>query len=219
MSYQTSIHFDPTALLIIKNEIDNSIKLVETAVNTLAEEQAFLVLMMHSISLSNAHRCLPWLICRICHRSPSIQLSWCARSWLNRSKSRLVMWLPSVKCTTMLKRYIEFICLREVKVPQSRWIPWTVWKRHWVNRSPKKRQTIQPLLDCITPHFNLPYAPKSGTLSLVYSTSFTSYAWTSWLSRQKRLWTCRVLSLWVFTLQVWRQIFQVSNTGNWLMWV
>ena len=39
MSYQTSIHFDPTALLIIKNEIDNSIKLVETAVNTLAEEQ------------------------------------------------------------------------------------------------------------------------------------------------------------------------------------
>ena len=40
MSYQTSIHFDPTALLIIKNEIDNSIKLVETAVNTLAEEQA-----------------------------------------------------------------------------------------------------------------------------------------------------------------------------------
>ena len=36
---------------------------------------------------------------------------------------------------------------------------------------------------------------------------------------RKRLWTCRVLSLLVFTLQVWRQIFQVSNTGNWLMWV
>ena len=36
MSYQTSIHFDPTALLIIKNEVDNSIKLVESAVSTLA---------------------------------------------------------------------------------------------------------------------------------------------------------------------------------------
>jgi hypothetical protein len=39
MSYQTSIHFDPTALLIIKNEVDNSIKLVESAVATLVEEQ------------------------------------------------------------------------------------------------------------------------------------------------------------------------------------
>lgn len=39
MSYQTSIHFDPTALLIIKNEVDNSIKLVESAVSTLAEDQ------------------------------------------------------------------------------------------------------------------------------------------------------------------------------------
>ena len=40
MSYQTSIHFDPTALLIIKNEVDNSISQVETAVSTLAEDQA-----------------------------------------------------------------------------------------------------------------------------------------------------------------------------------
>src|SRR5690606_36724190 len=39
MSYQTSIHFDPTALLIIKNEVDNSIKLVESAVSTLVEYQ------------------------------------------------------------------------------------------------------------------------------------------------------------------------------------
>ena len=39
MSYQTSIHFDPTALLIIKNEVDNSIKLVESAVSSLAEDQ------------------------------------------------------------------------------------------------------------------------------------------------------------------------------------
>ncbi|BDE24482.1 hypothetical protein OCUAc20_29820 [Acinetobacter baumannii] len=48
MSEHNSIQFDPTALLIIKNEIDNSIKLVEGAVSTLIEEQALLlVLMMH----------------------------------------------------------------------------------------------------------------------------------------------------------------------------
>ena len=40
MSEHNSIQFDPTALLIIKNEIDNSIKLVEGAVSTLIEEQA-----------------------------------------------------------------------------------------------------------------------------------------------------------------------------------
>lgn len=48
MSEHTSIHFDPTALLIIKHEIDRSIKLVEGAVSTLIEEQTLLlVLMMH----------------------------------------------------------------------------------------------------------------------------------------------------------------------------
>ena len=29
MSYQTSIHFDPTALLIIKNEVDNFISIYD----------------------------------------------------------------------------------------------------------------------------------------------------------------------------------------------
>ena len=39
MSSPPSIHFAPTALLIIKNEVDNSIKLVESAVSSLAEDQ------------------------------------------------------------------------------------------------------------------------------------------------------------------------------------
>ena len=39
MSYQTSIHFDPTALLIIKKEVDNSILQVESAVSSLVEDQ------------------------------------------------------------------------------------------------------------------------------------------------------------------------------------
>src|SRR5690606_30160444 len=40
MSYQTSIHFDPTALLIIKNEVDNSIKIVVSPVTTFVEAQS-----------------------------------------------------------------------------------------------------------------------------------------------------------------------------------
>ncbi len=49
MSYQTSIHFDPTALLIIKNEVDNSIKLVESAVQFFGRKTTLypLVLTMH----------------------------------------------------------------------------------------------------------------------------------------------------------------------------
>ena len=40
MSYQTSIHFDPTALLIIKKEVDNSIQQVETAVSSLVDDRS-----------------------------------------------------------------------------------------------------------------------------------------------------------------------------------
>ena len=38
MSFQSSAHFDSTTLLIVKTEIDNSIKNVENAVSSLIED-------------------------------------------------------------------------------------------------------------------------------------------------------------------------------------
>ncbi|MFN4050505.1 MAG: chemotaxis protein [Acinetobacter junii] len=160
MSYQTSIHFDPTALLIIKNEIDNSIKLVETAVNTLAEEQA----LPFGIddALNQFEQCTNVLaLIDIPHLSQITQYS--------AELMRKIMAQPEqIKTsdvvalsegTTMLKRYIEFICLREVKVPQFLLDTLNRLEKALGKPITKEGQTIQPLLDCFTPNFDLPKAP------------------------------------------------------------
>ena len=161
MSYQTSIHFDPTALLIIKNEIDNSIKLVETAVNTLAEEQA----LPFGIddALNQFEQCTQVLaLIDMPHLSQITQYS--------AELMRKIMAQPQqIKTsdvvalsegTTMLKRYIEFISLREVKVPQFLLDTLNRLEKALGKPITKEGQTIQPLLDCITPNFNLPQAPS-----------------------------------------------------------
>lgn len=161
MSYQTSIHFDPTALLIIKNEIDNSIKLVETAVNTLAEEQA----LPFGIddALNQFEQCTQVLaLIDMPHLSQITQYS--------AELMRKIMAQPQqIKTsdvvalsegTTMLKRYIEFICLREVKVPQFLLDTLNRLEKTLGKPITKEGQTIQPFLDCITPNFNLPQAPS-----------------------------------------------------------
>ena len=161
MSYQTSIHFDPTALLIIKNEIDNSIKLVETAVNTLAEEQA----LPFGIddALNQFEQCTQVLalidmphLSQITEYSAELMRKIMAQP--QQIKTSDVVALS--EGTTMLKRYIEFICLREVKVPQFLLDTLNRLEKTLGKPITKEGQTIQPLLDCITPNFNLPQAPS-----------------------------------------------------------
>ena len=161
MSYQTSIHFDPTALLIIKNEIDNSIKLVETAVNTLAEEQA----LPFGIddALNQFEQCTQVLaLIDMPHLSQitkySAELMRKIMAQPQQIKTSDVVTLS--EGTTMLKRYIEFISLREVKVPQFLLDTLNRLEKTLGKPITKEGQTIQPLLDCITPNFNLPQAPS-----------------------------------------------------------
>ncbi|MBH2029613.1 MAG: chemotaxis protein [Moraxellaceae bacterium] len=161
MSYQTSIHFDPTALLIIKNEIDNSIKLVETAVNTLAEEQA----LPFGIddALSQFEQCtqvlalidMPYLA-QITQYSAELMRQIMAQP--QQIKTSDVVALS--EGTTMLKRYIEFICLREVKVPQFLIDTLNRLEKALGKPITKEGQTLQPFLDLMTPNFNLPQAPS-----------------------------------------------------------
>ena len=161
MSYQTSIHFDPTALLIIKNEIDNSIKLVETAVNTLAEEQA----LPFGIddALNQFEQCTQVLaLIDMPHLSQitkySAELMRKIMAQPQQIKTSDVVALS--EGTTMLKRYIEFISLREVKVPQFLLDTLNRLEKALGKPITKEGQTIQPLLECITPNFNLPQAPS-----------------------------------------------------------
>ena len=162
MSYQTSIHFDPTALLIIKNEIDNSIKLVETAVNTLAEEQA----LPFGIddALNQFEQCTQVLalidmphVAQITQYSAELMRQIMAQP--QQIKTSDVVALS--EGTTMLKRYMEFICLREVRVPQFLIDTLNRLEKALGKPITKEGQTLCNLyLDFMTPNFNLPQAPS-----------------------------------------------------------
>ncbi|MGE8540282.1 chemotaxis protein [Acinetobacter sp. ANC 3813] len=160
MSYQTSIHFDPTALLIIKNEVDNSIKLVESAVSTLVEDQT----LPFGIddALNQFEQCAQVLAL--------IDMSSLAKiAQYSAELMRKIMGNPAVinstdvialsEGTTMLKRYIEFICLREVKIPQFLLDTLNRLELSLGKPLTSEGQHIESLLDSITPDFDLPQAP------------------------------------------------------------
>lgn len=119
MSEHTSIHFDPTALLIIKHEIDRSIKLVEGAVSTLIEEQT----LPFGIddALEQFKQCtqvlrlidIPYLA-KITQYSTELMQKIIAKPTQINTDDVIAL----SEGTTMVKRYIEFICLRELQVPQ-----------------------------------------------------------------------------------------------------
>ena len=161
MSYQTSIHFDPTALLIIKNEVDNSIKLVESAVSTLAEDQT----LPFGIddALNQFEQCAQVLalidmeaVAKVAQYSAELM----RKIMLNPTQINTQEVIALSEGTTMLKRYIEFICLREVKIPQ--FLLDTLNRLEIVLGKPltHEGQHIEFLLDYITPDFQLPQAPS-----------------------------------------------------------
>ena len=175
MSYQTSIHFDPTALLIIKNEVDNSIKLVESAVSTLAEDQS----LPFGIddALNQFEQCAQVLalidmqsLAKIAQYSAELM----RKIMGNPAQINTQEVIALSEGTTMLKRYIEFICLREVKIPQ--FLLDTLNRLEIVLGKPitHEVQHIESLLDCITPDFQLPQAPtleKSKYVHRLYKLS------------------------------------------------
>ncbi|MFZ0022025.1 chemotaxis protein [Acinetobacter sp.] len=161
MSYQTSIHFDPTALLIIKNEVDNSIKLVESAVSTLVEDQT----LPFGIddALNQFEQCAQVLAL--------IDMSSLAKvAQYSAELMRKIMGNPAQvntqevialsEGTTMLKRYIEFICLREVKIPQFLLDTRNRLELALGKPLTTEGQHVESLLDCVTPDFALPQAPS-----------------------------------------------------------
>ncbi|MBK0064829.1 MULTISPECIES: chemotaxis protein [unclassified Acinetobacter] len=172
MSYQSSIHFDPTALLIIKNEIDNSIKLVENAVSTLAEEQALPFGIDDALNqFEQCARILAMIdmprLAQITDYSASLMRK--IMSEPQNIQTQDVVALS--EGTTMLKRYIEFICLREVKV--SQFLIDTLNRLELALGKPQTREgeQILPLLDCFQPNFNLlatPELEKSAYIHQLY---------------------------------------------------
>ncbi|AXY59541.1 chemotaxis protein [Acinetobacter sp. WCHAc010052] len=175
MSYQTSIHFDPTALLIIKNEVDNSIKLVESAVSALAEDQT----LPFGIddALNQFEQCAQVLalidmqsLAKIAQYSAELM----RRIMANPTQINTDEVVALSEGTTMLRRYIEFICLREVKIPQFLLDTLNRLERTLGKPITSEGQHIESLLDCITPEFSLPTPPvleKSQYVHRLYKLS------------------------------------------------
>ncbi|QCO21578.1 chemotaxis protein [Acinetobacter cumulans] len=175
MSYQTSIHFDPTALLIIKNEVDNSIKLVESAVSTLVEDQT----LPFGIddALNQFEQCAQVLalidmasLAKIAQYSAELMRKIMGNPATIQTKDVIAL----SEGTTMLKRYIEFICLREVKIPQFLLDTLNRLEACLGKPMTTEGQHIESLLDCITPDFDLPQAPtleKSKYVHRLYKLS------------------------------------------------
>ena len=161
MSYQTSIHFDPTALLIIKNEVDSSILLVESAVSTLVEDQTLpfgiddALLQLDQCAQVLALIDMPYLA-KIAEYSAELM----RKIMVNPEEINTKQVVALSEGTNMLKRYIEFICLREVKIPQ--FLLDTLNRIEIALGKPitQEGHLIEPLLDGITPDFTLPQAPS-----------------------------------------------------------
>lgn len=160
MSYQTSIHFDPTALLIIKNEVDNSIKLVESAVSTLVEDQTLpfgiddALIQFEQCAQVLALVDMPSLA-KIAQYSAELM----RKIMGNPTQINTQDVIALSEGTTMLKRYIEFICLREVKIPQFLLDSLNRLELALGKPVTSEGQHIESLLGCITPDFELPQAP------------------------------------------------------------
>lgn len=119
MSYQTSIHFDPTALLIIKNEVDNSIKLVESAVATLVEEQQLPFGIDDALlQLEQCSQILLLIdqpdIAKIAQYSAELM-----RKIMSNPQQIITSDIQHLsEGITTLKCYIEFSCVKELNIPQ-----------------------------------------------------------------------------------------------------
>jgi len=156
-------------------QLDNSIKLVESAVSTLVEDQT----LPFGIddALNQFEQCAQVLalidmpnLAQIAQYSAELM----RKIMGNPAQVNTQDVIALSEGTTMLKRYIEFICLREVKIPQ--FLLDTLNRLELALGKPltTEGQHIEPLLDLITPDFQLPQVPgleKSKYVQRLYKLS------------------------------------------------
>lgn len=161
MSYQTSIHFDPTALLIIKKEIDSTLQQVETTVSSLVEDKSLPFGIEDAFN--QLEQCAHVLtLIDIPHLAKLTQYAADVMHKIMQKPEHILNSdvVALSEGTTMLRRYIEFICLREVRVPQ--FLLDTLNNLEIALGKPltQEGQAIASSLECVTPTFELPVAPE-----------------------------------------------------------
>lgn len=117
MSNQTSLHFDPTALLIIKNEVDNSILQVETAVNSLVEDQTLpFGIEDHLIQFEQCAQVLALIDMQLLAQIAQYSAELMRKIMQDPANVNHQYVVALSDGTSILKRYIEFVCLHETKI-------------------------------------------------------------------------------------------------------
>lgn len=172
MSYQTSIHFNPTALLTIKTEVDNSIKQVESAVATLVEEQQLPFGIDDALLQLEQCSKILYLI-----DQPKLgQITeYCAELMRKIMAQPENINLKSVEHlsegTSILKRYIEFSSLKEVNIPHFLLESLNRLELSLGKPLTREGDEIKPFLECVSSEFDLPKANRKETstsLHLLY---------------------------------------------------
>lgn len=167
MSYQTSIHFDPTALLIIKNEVDNSIKLVESAVATLVEEQQLPFGIDDALlQLEQCSQILLLIdqpdIAKIAQYSAELM-----RKIMSNPQQIITSDIQHLsEGITTLKCYIEFSCVKELNIPQ--FLLQSLNQLEISLNKPLTREgnQVQKLLQTSSAQFNLQAQPALEKVSI-----------------------------------------------------
>lgn len=118
MSYQTAHHFDPTALLMIKGEVEQSINAVESTVNALVEDQSLPFAIDDALhQIEQCGRVLNLI------DLPNIGkiAQYCAELMRQIIQNPENLKINEVEAlsegTSILKRYMEFATLNEVDAP------------------------------------------------------------------------------------------------------
>lgn len=118
MSYSTAHHFDPTALLMIKGEVEQSINAVESTVNALVEEQSLPFAIDDALhQIEQCGRVLDLI------DLPNIGkiAQYCAELMRQIIQNPQNLKMREVEAlsegTSILKRYMEFATLNEVDAP------------------------------------------------------------------------------------------------------
>lgn len=118
MSYSTAHHFDPTALLMIKGEVEQSINAVESTVNALVEEQSLPFAIDDALhQIEQCGRVLDLI------DLPNIGkiAQYCAELMRQIIQNPENLKMREVEAlsegTSILKRYMEFATLNEVDAP------------------------------------------------------------------------------------------------------
>lgn len=118
MSYSTAHHFDPTALLMIKGEVEQSINAVESTVNALVEDQSLPFAI--DDALHQIEQC--GRVLNLIDLTNIGQLAqYCAELMRQIMQDPENLKMREVEAlsegTSILKRYMEFATLNEVNAP------------------------------------------------------------------------------------------------------